>query len=78
MPTTNNTHILAPHTVVVVEVALRLTVNQSASQYVEMSSQLWDLWLDITLCPKVVVWKLSLRGALFDERSGLSIVIIIL
>jgi DNA-binding winged helix-turn-helix (wHTH) protein len=52
-----------------VEVTLRLTVNQSVSQYVELSSPLWDLWPDITFCPKVDCLKvaiLSLRGALSD------------
>jgi hypothetical protein len=29
----------------------------SISQYVEVSSPLWDLWPDITFCPQVV-WKL--------------------
>jgi hypothetical protein len=27
-------------------------------QYVKVSSPLWDLWPDITFCPKVVFWKL--------------------
>jgi hypothetical protein len=46
------------------------THSQSVSQYVKVSSPLWDLWPDITFCPKVAV--LSLWGALSDERSGLS------
>jgi hypothetical protein len=44
---------------------------RSVSQYVVVSSSLWDLWPDIILCLKVAV--LSLLGALSDERSGLSI-----
>jgi hypothetical protein len=44
---------------------LRLTV----SQYVLVSSSLWDLWPDIISCLKVAV---SLWGVLSDERSGLS------
>jgi hypothetical protein len=48
------------------EVALQLTVSQSVSQYVKVSSPLWDLWPDITrCCLKVAV--LSLWGALSDE-----------
>jgi hypothetical protein len=57
-----------------VEVTLQLTV----SQYVKLSSPLWDLWPDITFCPKVVFWKLlslSLWDA-FSDRSGLSFVFI--
>jgi hypothetical protein len=34
------------------------SVNQSVSQYVFGSSQLWDLWPDITSCRSVGVWKL--------------------
>jgi hypothetical protein len=34
------------------------TDGQSVSQYVKVSSPLWDLWPDITFCPKVVFWKL--------------------
>jgi hypothetical protein len=30
-------------------------VDQSVSQYVKVSSPLWDLWPDITFCPKVWV-----------------------
>jgi hypothetical protein len=41
-----------------VEVTLQLTVGQSVSQYVKVSSPLWDSWPDITFCPKVVFWKL--------------------
>jgi hypothetical protein len=37
-----------------VKVTLRLTV----SQYVLVSSPVWDLWPDITSCLKVSVWKL--------------------
>jgi hypothetical protein len=47
-----------------VKVTLRLTVSQPISQYVLVSSPLWDLWPDITFYPKVIVWKLlsCLRG----------------
>jgi hypothetical protein len=31
---------------------------RSVSQYVKVSSPLWDLWPDITFCPKFVFWKL--------------------
>jgi hypothetical protein len=49
-----------------VEVTLQLTVSQSVSQsvsqavsgYVKVSRPLWDLWPDITFCPKVVIWEL--------------------
>jgi hypothetical protein len=37
-----------------VEVTLQLTV----SQYVKVSSPLWDSWPNITFCPKVVFWNL--------------------
>jgi hypothetical protein len=53
-----------------VEVTLRLTV----SQYVEVSSPLWDLWPKITFCLKVAV--LSPWDGLSDERSGLLFVIL--
>jgi hypothetical protein len=53
-----------------VKVMLRLTVSQSVSQYVLVSSSLWNLWPDIIFCLKVAV--LSLWSALSDERSGLS------
>jgi hypothetical protein len=43
---------------------------QSVSQYVLVSSPLWNLWPDVVFCLKVAV--LSLWGALSDERSGLS------
>jgi hypothetical protein len=43
---------------------------RSVSQYVLVSSSLWNLWPDIIFCLKVAV--LSLYGALSDERSGLS------
>jgi hypothetical protein len=43
------------------------------AQNVEVLSPLWDLWPDITFYLKVA---LSLRGALSDERSGLSFVIL--
>jgi hypothetical protein len=49
-----------------VEVMLRLTV----SQYVLVSSALWNLWPDNIFCRKVSV--LSLWGALSGEKSGLS------
>jgi hypothetical protein len=42
-----------------VEVTLRLTI----SQYIVVSSPLWDLWPDIASCPKLEMW-----------RSGLSFV----
>jgi hypothetical protein len=57
-----------------VKVTLQLTVCQSVSQYVKVSSPLWDLWPDIASYLKVAV--LSLWGALSDERSGLSFVIL--
>jgi hypothetical protein len=44
--------------------------RRSVSQYVVVSSSLWNLWPDIIFCLKVAV--LSLWGALSDERSGLS------
>jgi hypothetical protein len=31
---------------------------RSVSHYVKVSSPLWDLWPDITFCPKVVFWNL--------------------
>jgi hypothetical protein len=34
------------------------TDDQSVSQYVFVSSPLWDLWPDISSCRKVAVWKL--------------------
>jgi hypothetical protein len=43
---------------------------RSVSQYVLVSSSLWNLWPDIIFCLKVAV--LSLWSALSDERSGLS------
>jgi hypothetical protein len=45
---------------------------RSVSQYVLVSSPLWNLWPDITFCLKVAV--LSLWGALSDEKSGLPLV----
>jgi hypothetical protein len=42
---------------------------RSVSQYVLLSSPLWDLWPDITSCLKVAV--LSLWGALSDGRTSL-------
>jgi hypothetical protein len=45
------------------------SVSQSVSQYVLVSSPLWNLRLDIIFCLKVAV--LSPWGALSDERSGL-------
>jgi hypothetical protein len=44
------------------------TDGQSVSQYVFVSSPLWDLRPDITSCLKVAV--LSLWGALSDETTG--------
>jgi hypothetical protein len=55
------------------------TDGRSVSQYVEVSSPLWDLRPDITFCPKVVFWKVlsclcaapSLtRGRVCRNRSG--------
>jgi hypothetical protein len=51
-----------------VKVMLRLTV----SQYVLVSSPLWNLWRDITFCLNVAV--LCVWGALSNDRSGLSLV----
>jgi hypothetical protein len=31
---------------------------RSVSLHIKVSSPLWDLWPDITFCPKVAVWKL--------------------
>jgi hypothetical protein len=45
---------------------------RSVSQYVLVSSSLWNLWPDIIFCLKVAV--LSLWGVLSDERSVLSLV----
>jgi hypothetical protein len=41
------------------------------SQYVKVSSPLWDFWADNTFCPKVVFWKLlsCLCGAPFLMRG---------
>jgi hypothetical protein len=50
------------------KVMLRLTV----SQYVLVSSPLWNLWPDIIFCLKVAV--LSLWGALSDKTSCLSLI----
>jgi hypothetical protein len=41
----------------------------SVSQYVVVSSPLWDLWPDIAFCPRVAVF--SLWGAVSDERTDL-------
>jgi hypothetical protein len=43
---------------------------RSVSQYVVVSSSLWNPWPHVIFCLKVAV--LSLWGALSDERSGLS------
>jgi hypothetical protein len=40
---------------ILVEVTLRLTVGQSVSQYVLVSSLLWDFLPDITSCRNVAV-----------------------
>jgi hypothetical protein len=45
------------------------TYGRSVSQYVLVSSPLWNLWRDITTCLKVVV--LFLWGTLSDKRTGL-------
>jgi hypothetical protein len=69
----NQQSFVSPYRVYYVEVTLQLTV----SQYVKVSSPLWDLWPDITFCPKVVFWKLlsCLCGApSMTKRSGLSFV----
>jgi hypothetical protein len=50
---------------------VRLTVNQSVSQYVLMSSPLWFSWPDVCYCLTITV--VSLWDALSDQRSGLSI-----
>jgi hypothetical protein len=54
-----------------VEVTLRLTVGQSVSQYVLVSSPIWDLWTDITSCRKAAIWKLwpCFCGALSLKRG---------
>jgi hypothetical protein len=47
---------------------------RSVSQYVLVSSQLWDLWPDITSCPNVAAWNVVVLfqcGALSDERTDL-------
>jgi hypothetical protein len=49
---------------------LRQTVGRSVSQYVVVSSPLWNPWPGIIFFLKVAV--LSLLGALSDKRSGLS------
>jgi hypothetical protein len=67
-----------------VEVTLWLTVTKSKSQYnwrsashyVKVSSQFWDLWPDITFGPMFFFFSLkfaflSLRGAFSNKRSGL-------
>jgi hypothetical protein len=43
----------------------RRSVSQSVSQYVLVSSPLWDLWPDIISCSNVAVWNLRscFRGA---------------
>jgi hypothetical protein len=40
------------------EVQVTLQLLRSVSQYVKVSSPLWDLWPNITFCPKVVFWNL--------------------
>jgi hypothetical protein len=44
--------------------------RRSVSQYVVVSSSLWNSWPDVIFCLNVAM--LSLWGALSDERSGLS------
>jgi hypothetical protein len=51
---------------------LRLTVGQSVSQSVLVSSPIWGSWPDIYYCLTVTV--LSLWGTLSDERTVLSFV----
>jgi hypothetical protein len=46
------------------------TYGRSVSQYVLVSSSLWNLWPDIIFCLKVVV--LSQWGPISEERPGLS------
>jgi hypothetical protein len=53
-----------------VKVKIKVMLRQTISQYVLVSSSLWNLWPDIIFCLKVAV--LSLWGAPSDERSGLS------
>jgi hypothetical protein len=49
-----------------VEVTLRLTV----SQYVEVSSPIWDLSTDITFCPRLLSESCCLVRLDGDERSA--------
>jgi hypothetical protein len=52
-----------------VKIMVQLTVSQSVSQCVSVSSPLWNLWPDIiTSCLKVSV--LYLWGAPFEVRSA--------
>jgi hypothetical protein len=51
---------------------VKVTLRLSVSQYILVSSPLWDLWQDIASCLKVDV--LILWGSHSDERSGLSFV----
>jgi hypothetical protein len=53
-----------------VQVTLRLTVSQSVSQYVLVSSPILGSWPNIYYCLAFMV--LFLWGALSDERTGLS------
>jgi hypothetical protein len=58
------------------QVTLQLTVSQSVSQYVLVSSPIWDFWPEIFFFV-FFAWKLQsclIWGALSDERSGLSFV----
>jgi hypothetical protein len=52
------------------EVTLRLTVSQSVSQYVLVSSPLWTLWSDITSCLKVSVLFLLGRPLWREDGSA--------
>jgi hypothetical protein len=51
-------------------IKVKVMLRQMVSQYVLMSSSLWNLWPDVIFCLNVAV--LSLWGSLSDERSGLS------
>jgi hypothetical protein len=50
------------------------TDSQSVSQYVLVSSPIWDFWPEIISFSFLKITVLSFGGALSDERSGLSFV----
>jgi hypothetical protein len=56
--------------VYLVKVKVKVMLRQTISQYVLVSSSLWNPRPDVIICLNVAV--LSLWGALSDERSGLS------